>query len=80
MNQKYSNIRVLVGRSQDAVENNSCDDVRECDTAAEAKKFARYSLTPAYQASGEFTTPMGYAKVVADENGSEVCLADYFSK
>lgn len=38
---KYQNIRVLVARSQQAVFDGQCDDVRQCDTIAEAKKFAR---------------------------------------
>lgn len=79
MKPKYSNIRVLVARSQEAARN-SCDDVRECDTVAEAKKFARHSLTLEYQASGEFSEPMNYAAVMADEDGREVCLYDYFRK
>lgn len=76
---KYKNIRVLVARSQEAVRN-SCDDVRECDTIKEAKDFARYSLTSEYQASGEFSEPMNYAAVMADEDGRDVCVADYFRK
>jgi hypothetical protein len=84
----YSNIRVLVARSQSAVQDGQCDDVRECDTIAEAKKFARYSLTPAYQQSAGMSAPMNYARVVADEAGreyidndnGEVCVADYFRK
>lgn len=80
---KYSNIRVLVARSQQAVNDGQCDDVRTCDTIAEAKKFARYALTPAYQASGEFSEPMNYAQVRATEEvrgqqREDVCVADYF--
>lgn len=83
---KYTNIRVLVGRTQEAVTDphSGCDDVRSCDTIAEAKKFARYSLTPEYQASNEFSEPMNYAQVRATEEvrGEErdVCVADYFRK
>lgn len=77
---KYSNISVLVARSQEAVESGSCDDCRNCDTIAEAKKFARYALTPAYNESHEVSEPMNYAKVVATEDGREVCVADYFRK
>jgi hypothetical protein len=81
---KYSNIRVLVARSVQAVNDGQCDDVRECDTIKEAKEFARYSLTPEYQASNEFSEPMNYAQVRATEEvrGEErdVCVADYFRK
>ena len=77
---KYTNIRVLVARSQEAVNRGSCDDVRECDTIAEAKKFARYALTEAYQQSAEMSEPMNYSAVMADEDGSDVCVADYFRK
>lgn len=80
MNTKYSNIRVLVARSVQAVEDSSCDDVRNCDTIAEAKKFARYSLTPEYQMSGEFSEPMEYARVVADENEREVIITEFYRK
>lgn len=76
---KYTNIRVLVARSQEAAVN-SCDDVRQCDTIKEAKDFARYSLTVAYQESGEFSEPMNYAAVMAEEDGREVCVTDYFRK
>ena len=77
---KYSNISVLVARSQEAVESGSCDDCRNCDTIAEAKKFARYALTPDYQQCAEMSAPMNYAKVVATEDGHEVCVADFFRK
>lgn len=72
---KYTNIRVLVARSVADLEN-SCDDIRECETVAEAKKFARYSLTEAYRLSGEFSEPMNAARVMADEDGESVCLDD----
>lgn len=77
---KYSNIRVLVGRSVKAVDDGQCDDVKECDTIKEAKEFARHSLTEAYQRSGEFSEPMNYARVAADEDGQRICVADYFRK
>ena len=75
---KYSNIRVLVGRTIKAVDDRQCDDVRECDTVAEAKKFARYSLTEEYREAAIFSEPMGYARVMATEaDGRDVCLEDY---
>jgi hypothetical protein len=77
---KYSNIRVLVARSMEAVDDGQCDDVRDCDTIKEAKEFARYSLTAAYQASNEFSEPMNYARVMADEDGRDVCVHDFFRK
>jgi hypothetical protein len=80
MSAKYKNIRVLVARSQDAVRNQSCDDVRECDTIKEAKHFARYSLTEAYQQSHETSELMNYAAVMAEEDGRDVCVYDYFRK
>ncbi len=75
---KKENIRVLVGRTQDAVNSrdNQCDDVREFDTIKEAKDFAKYALTDAYQQSGEMSQPMGYSAVM---RGDE-CLYDYFRK
>lgn len=80
MNSKYSNIRVLVACSVEAVDAGQCDDVRDCDTIKEAKEFARYSLTPAYQASGEFSEPMNYARIMANEDGRDVCVTDFFRK
>lgn len=77
---KYSNIRVLVARSMQAVDGGQCDDVRECDTIREAKEFARYSLTLAYQQSCEMSEPMNYARVMAVEGGSDVCVADFFRR
>ncbi len=77
---KYTNIRVLVARSIKAVDDRQCDDVRECDTIKEAKEFARYALTPAYQQLNEFSEPMNYARVMAEEEGRDVCLYDYFRK
>lgn len=77
---KYTNIRVLIARSVRAVDCHQCDDVRECDTVKEAKDFARYALTPAYQQSGEFSEPMNYSRIVADEDGRQICIADYFRK
>ncbi len=79
---KYTNIRVLVARSIEAIEDprGACDDVRECDTVKEAKEFARYSLTPAYMDSNEMSEPQNVARVMADEDGREVCLADYWRK
>lgn len=68
-------LRVLVARSQEAFRN-GCDDVRECDTVKEAKAFARYSLTEAYQKSGEFSEPMNCARVM---RGDE-CLEEYWRK
>lgn len=80
MNQKYTNIRVLVARSMQAVDDCQCDDVRECDTVKEAKDFARYALTDAYQQSGEFSEPMNYSRVMIKEDGKDVCLFDLFRK
>ena len=84
---KYSNIRVLVARSVEAVDNHSCDDVRECDTVKEAKAFARYSLTPEYSANRTELAcgridyeQMNYARVMVEEDGKEFCLVDYFRK
>jgi len=77
---KYSNIRVLVARSVAAVDAGQCDDVRECDTIKEAKDFARHALTTEYQRSGEFSQPMNYSRVMATEQGQDVCVADYFRK
>lgn len=73
---KYNNIRVLVARSQFAAQSDSFDDVRPCDTIAEAKKFARYALDPksAYQSSNEMAEPMNYAEIRADEDGRDVCV------
>lgn len=73
---KYSNIRTLVARSQQAVDDGQCDDVRPADTIREAKSFARYALTVDYQHSGEFSERMGYARVMACEDGSDVCVFD----
>ena len=69
-------IEVRVARTQEAVLNHQCDDVRECDTIAEAKKFAKYALSKECQASCEMSEPMGYAQVIVDGE----CLYDYFSK
>lgn len=76
---KYTNIRVLVARSQEAFET-GCDDCRDCDTIGEAKKFARYSLTEAYRQSGEFSEPMNCARVMAQEDGRDVCVEEYWRK
>ena len=78
MNTKYTNIRVLVGRSIESVENGQCDDVRNCDTVREAKSFVRYAFTVDYQKSGEFSERMNYARIVADEDDREVIVYDSF--
>lgn len=80
MNQKYTNIRVLVARSMQAVDDCQCDDVLECDTVKQAKDFARYALTDAYQQSGELSAPMNYSRVMACKDNRDVCLHDYFRK
>lgn len=80
MNTKYTNIRVLVATSQQAIDDRQCDDVRECDTIKEAKTFARYSLTEAYQQSGEFSSPMNCARVMACEDDRDVCIDEFWRK
>jgi hypothetical protein len=56
-------IQVLVGRSRRAIDDMGADDVRTCDTLKEAKTFAKYALTLAYQRSGEMSEPMNYARI-----------------
>lgn len=78
---KYSNIRVLVAQTIDAVDAGQCDEVRPCDTVREAKSFARYAMTVDYQKSGEFTNRMACARVMAeDQDGCDVCLEDRRAK
>jgi hypothetical protein len=57
-------IQVLVGRSRRAIDDMGADDVRTCDTLKEAKAFAKYALTLAYQQSGEMSEPMNYARII----------------
>lgn len=77
---KYTNIRVLVAHSQEAVQLGASDDSRPCDTIKEAKTFARRALTAEYQALIEASAPYNYAAVMAEEDGKDVCVADYFRK
>jgi hypothetical protein len=77
---KYTNIRVLVGRSRRQVDDRRCEDVRECDTLKEAKAFAKYALTEEYRASGELSELMNNSRVMATEDEREVCLEDYTRK
>ena len=69
-------IEVRAAYTQRAVLNHQCDDVRTCDTIAEAKKYARYCLTQSYADAIESKEPMGYAQVIVNDE----CVADYFSK
>lgn len=69
-------IEVRAAYTQDAVLNHQCDEVRECDTIAEAKKFAQYCLTQEYADAREMSTRMGYAAVMVGEE----CRYDYFKK
>lgn len=82
MNSRYSNICVLIARSIEDIEDprGKCTDYRDCDTVKEAKDFARYSLTPAYLESNEMTEPMNVARVIAEEDGREVCISEHWRK
>lgn len=77
---KLQNIRVLIGRSLVQVNAGQCDDVRECDTLKEAKEFARYALTEAYQNSGEFSEPMNVARVMAFDGTANFSPVEYIRK
>lgn len=57
-----------------------CDDVRDCDSLKEAKEFARYALTPAYQQSGEFSEPMNVARVMAFDGTANFSPVEYVRK
>ena len=74
---KYSNIRVLAARSTKAIDDRQCDVDRNCDTLKEAKAFAHHCLTAEYQLAGEMSEPLNVARVLADEQGREVCLGDF---
>lgn len=69
-------IEVRYGPTQDSVRNGQCTDCVERETIREAQRYARYCLTPEWQAANESSTPQGYAAVYV--NGE--CHMDYFSK
>ena len=62
---RYQSIQVLTARTLEQIENCPFDN-RKCDTIKQAKAFAKYCLTDAYQHSAEFSEPMTVSRVIAD--------------
>lgn len=69
-------IRVLIARSQRAVESGQSDDVIQCDTLKEAREKAKHSLTTEYVRLTEVSEPMNYARVMKDDE----IVAEYWRK
>lgn len=70
--------RVLSYRTQaDADGRGGCADERTTETIAEAKMWARRSLTEEYRALNGMSTRLGYAKVI---NDAGECIFDCFAK
>jgi len=65
---------VLAAHTQEAVLNHQCDIVWEFDTAKQARKAAKQTLTDEYMRLNEMSEPLRYAQVKCGDE----CIADYF--